>query len=633
MMESNWEQFVIDNGWRAKNRDLSVILNQSIKDIESIRATGAVKKLPKSKDFSELFSLWNGRLPTDDEWPTPVKYGKRGTYEWQQPEIALLISLVGQFGIKDIVETLSARLKKITGDVTAERSINSVQLYINRVGLQSKDVLGGITTSDAGREIGSLAIVNQAIQKQQLSARRVGRLWVISHESWKQWKSKRVFPPPGYVLLSSIKDELSIKSDKLSEFAKFGYVPSAVRCNPYGTKGPSTQFGTWYIDKKVADQLLSDRRAGRPMPWHGKPLKDNLRVTFKLWQSRIHPETCSTCIHIWGEEGAPKSFEDYMKRYPELAFGAKRHLTRPWTPGLTLSELADKSKCSIHTITTAISTGMLETTTENGLQYISKTDATRWIARKCPTGENEKSWLSLESAQKNYMFTAQELDRFIKRGELHSKIGTDGPMRGVIYVSKHQCAKLREKHGFSETEAAKRVGVSIPKLRMLLDGVQWRKADGIPLATVQAAIKRLNSKEGYTLDEAAEILGTTLQWVIDRKMDGTIKVLKSKWDGRRVYITDPTLQRLKQVLENPVKKVKFNSNWLRLSEAADEAGVTNGTLMKWANNNEIQRKMASNGWRYHREAVRARARKYWQSVRFHRATPPEWLVAENAAAA
>ena len=135
------------------------------------------------------------------------------------------------------------------------------------------------------------------------------------------------------MLLTSIKKALSIRSDKLSEFARAGHIPTAKRCNPYGTKGPSTQFGTWWIDKKVAAKLVADRRAGRPMPWHGKPNPDNLRVTFKLWQKRKHPASCKTCAAIWGKKGAPRTFDDYALRYPPLAHGAKTASNPSLEPG------------------------------------------------------------------------------------------------------------------------------------------------------------------------------------------------------------------------------------------------------------------------------------------------------------
>lgn len=627
----DWKWFVLAYGWRAKLHELASVVGQDAEDVERLRRTGACQKLQKWKGFSELFSLWHGRQPEDSDWPLPRKMGSRGTYEWQGPEIALLASLVGSLGVSDIAQTLTNRLRERTGDPSAERNKTAVQLRINQIGMQTKDVIGGITTADAGREIGSLAIINQAINNKQLTAVRVGRLWVIPHDAWKSWKEKRVFPPEGYVLLSSIRDALSIRSDKLSEFARMGYIQTAMRCNPYGTKGPSTQFGTWYIDKEVADKMLADRRAGRPMPWHGKPILDNLRVTFKLWEKRKHPASCETCAEIWGTKGAPRSFEEYAERYAPLVHGAKRHLTREWTPGMTIPEVAAHAGCSTGHVRRAIDKGMLETRSEGTRQYVSRTDATRWKARKCPAGDSVKSWISIDTASKQYLFTPRELRGFITSGKLKSKIGTDGPMKGMVYVSKHQCGKLREEIGFSEEQAARRVGVTVPRLRILLEGVDWRKAEGIPLATVQAAIKRLESCEGYTIEQAAEKVGESVQWVLDRKRDGTIKVSQAKWDRRRVYITEPMLKRLQETKQNPIRKEqRFNDDWLRLSEAAFEAGVTATTIIRWAESSELERRQSKVGWRYHREAVRARARIYWKSVRFLRATAPGWMLAEGA---
>ena len=264
--DTEWQQFVLANGWKAHAHDMVVVLGQSFEDIQKVRRTGACTRLPKAKGFSELFTLWHGRLPADEEWPIPMKMGVDNSYEWQGPELALLASLVGRLGVAEIAQVLTNRLREKTGDLSAERTDIAVQVRMNKIGLQTKDVLGGITTAEAGREIGSLAIINQAIHKKHLPAVQQGRLWVIPHEAWKAWKAKRIFPPKGYVLLTSIKEALSIKSDKLSEFARMGYIPTAIRCNPYGTKGPSTQFGTWYIDKKVANKLVADRRAGFPMP-------------------------------------------------------------------------------------------------------------------------------------------------------------------------------------------------------------------------------------------------------------------------------------------------------------------------------------------------------------------------------
>src|SRR3546814_8895688 len=97
-----WEQFVLDYGWRAKLHELAHVVNQSVEVIERFRRTGAVKRLPKAKTFDELYTLWHGRAPTEADWPIPRKYPRREAYEWQSPELALLASLVGQLGLKDI---------------------------------------------------------------------------------------------------------------------------------------------------------------------------------------------------------------------------------------------------------------------------------------------------------------------------------------------------------------------------------------------------------------------------------------------------------------------------------------------------------------------------------------------------
>ena len=210
-----WERFVIDHGHQAVARDIAFILRRPVMEISRLRAAGACSKGGRRKNFAELFSLWHGREAADDEWPPPRKSGQ-GKYEWQGPELGLLASLVGRLGKTEIAQVLTERLRRLTGDPTAFRSLHSLQVAINRIGMQSRDVIGGITTAEADREIGSLAIVNQAIHKGHIRALRVGRLWVIPHDVWAAWKTRRVFPPAGYVALSTLKQPLSIRSDKLS---------------------------------------------------------------------------------------------------------------------------------------------------------------------------------------------------------------------------------------------------------------------------------------------------------------------------------------------------------------------------------------------------------------------------------
>ena len=623
-----WHEFVIANGWQALAHDLAAVIGQPVDAIHRLRAARVCTRLGQAKGFAELFSLWHGREPREQDWPVPRKMGARGTYEWQAPEVALLAALVGQISQREIAEVLTARLREKSGDPEAERTATSVQVRTNLIGLQTTDVVGGLTTAAAARDIGSLAIVNQMIAKGEIPTRRVGRLHVIPRDAWEAWKSKRVFPPAGDVRLSSIREPLGIKSDKLSEFARMGLIPTANRCNPYGTKGPSTQFGTWWISAETAEKLLADRRAGLPMPWHGR-YTDNLRTTYKLYAKRQHPGACHTCAEIWGEKGAPKTFDDFSARYPGLAHGAKRHLTREWSPGLSLNEVATLLGCSEHRVRHAIQRGALAATRHARKLYVSRTDATRWKARKCPTGDSERSWISLATAQKQYLFTARELRCFMEQGALKSKIGTNGPMKGIVYVMRHQCGQLRERIGFTEEQAARRLGITVKRFRRLVEGVDWRQAEKVPLVTVHAVRKRLESCHGYTIEEAAEVLGQTTGWVREQITKGTTRVSRAKWDRRRVYLTEPMLKRLRKALQRPVDSEKLGAQWLRLSEAATEAAVSLATINAWGVRGELAYKEQKGVRRYHREAVRARARRYWENPRRHRQPPPDWLKEED----
>lgn len=626
-----WHRFVVDHGHQARGSDLAFILCRSVDEIERLRAAGVCSKGSGRKAFAELFRLWHGREPGEGEWPPPRIAGG-GKYEWQPPELALLASLVGRLGKQEIAQVLTERLRGVTGDQTASRSAGAVQVGINRIGMQTKDVIGGITTAEAAKEIGSLAMVNQAIHKGDIKAVRVGRLWVIPRKTWAAWKAKRVFPPADYVQLAALKQPLSIRSDKLSEYARMGYVPTALRCNPYGTGLHSTQFGTWYIDPKVAQQLIEDRRAGRPMPWHGKPLAENLRVTYRLWQQRKHPASCKTCATVWGREGPPYSFEAYAVRYPPLAHGAKRHLTLPWTPGLTITELARKSGCARSRVSRAIANGTVNVLDQGGEAHVSRTDATRWISRGCPVGDSRRSWISVATAVKRYLFSEQEIRGFIAQGRLKSKTGTDGGMRGIVYVSWQQCAAIRETVGFTEEEAARRACVTVAEFRAALTGVDWRGTGAIPLVTVQAVIKRRQSAPGYTIEEAAQALQRSVGWVEARIADGSVRPLQRRWDRNQLYLSEPMMRRLRAVPVCPRATDLPGEEDLRLGEAALEAGVTTSTITHWADAGELARIRTRSGWRYPREIVRARARLYWQRNRFHREVPPQWLQEERATA-
>lgn len=626
-----WERFVIEHGYRARASELASILGRTRDEIVRARLTRPCRTDSAAKQFEELFSLWHGRAPVEAEWPAPEKAGGDG-YAWQSPEVALVASLVGRMAVGEIAAVLTSRLQGLTGDLEAKRTETAVQVRINSIGLQSSDVVGGLTTTEAAEEVNSLAIVQNAIKKGVIKAHRVGRLWVIPYGEWETWKSGRVLPPEGHIQLSTIRERLGIASDKLSEFARMGHIPTAVRCTPLGGSAGSTQFGTWYISQAQANKMLADRKAGLPMPWHGKPLADNLRVTYKRWTERRHPESCESCRKIWGEAGPPATFEEYEKRYSQLDHGAKRHLTMVWTPGLTVREVSESCGIPEARVTEAISNGALSASTHDGVVYVTRTAATRWKARKCPTGESEMSWMSVEVASKTYLFTVAEIKALIADGTLKSKTGEAGAQRGVVYVLRNQCAELRAKLGFTEEVAARRVGVTVERLRVLLEGVNWRKEEGIPLDTVRAVIKRLESREGYTLEECASEVGMPLKWVKDRVADGTVRVARAKWDRRRLYLTELMLKRLRDAALMPCKAEALDSSqWLRLREAAREAGVSAATLCKWVDEGCISRQIESTGWRYQKIDIRWRARQYWATNRRVRAKPPAWLAGEMKA--
>ena len=197
-------------------------------------------------------------------------------------------------------------------------------------------------------------------------------------------------------------------------------------------------------------------------------------------------------------------------------------------------------------------------------------------------------------------------------------------------MSSQQCAKLREKIGFTAAEDARRAGVSLELFRAALAGVDWRKTKAIPLVTVQTVIKRLKSHPGYPIEAAARALGTTAAWVDGRISDGTVKLLCRTWSNEHLYLSEPMMKRLREAFTKLPPATTAPADGLRLSEAAFEAGVTATTIIKWANDGKLMRIKTPIGWKYPREQVRTRARQYWKTVRFHRAAPPEWLASESS---
>jgi hypothetical protein len=365
------------------------------------------------------------------------------------------------------------------------------------------------------------------------------------------------------------------------------------------------------------------------MPWHGRLLLSNLKQTYRIWQARQHPPACSTCAHIWGDLGVPQTFETYRDRYPPLDHGAKRHLTRPWAPGLTITQAAKQAKRPVSEVRKAIENRVLPTTEIEGVTRMTKTDVTRWIARKCPSGEGTKSWLALSSAERFYSFSLAELNAYIADGTLRHKIGENGPMRGLVYVLKQQCADLRARLGYSLKEAAARCRVTVDGMSTLLKGVQWREGERVPLSTLQAVQKRIQSSCGYEIEEAARLVERTVQWVNERIADGTIRVLATKWSPHRLYVSAPMLRRLKDAAERGVETVeKLGADWLTASAASLLAGVSLTTFQRWHEAGEILIKPSSKGPVFQDESVKLRAATYWRTARFKRPKYPAWLQSQ-----
>lgn len=314
--------FVLANGWRTREAWLAKVLDQPTAAIRQVRQSGACKRLPKRLDFGELFTMWHGRPPADDEWPAPGMKGTRQGYEWLQPERVLLARLVGTMSVDQIAGVLTDRLQRLTGDPAAERDRTAVQICINKLGLQAgTDLVGGITTREAATRAGGRARINSAIATGRLRTFRVGKRHVIPVEEFERWMATREQPPDGWLRLASLTKPLGISSDsKLPEYAALGYIPD-VRL----VRGIGTARGVWYIAPERHAQLLEDARAGRPMPWYGRPLPGNMRAMWAKWQRRKH-RWCRTCTAIW-QGKAPATFEEFSGRYESLTLGQKRHLT------------------------------------------------------------------------------------------------------------------------------------------------------------------------------------------------------------------------------------------------------------------------------------------------------------------
>lgn len=623
----SWESFVVTHGWKARSRDLAAVLGEPEESVRRVQETGACKRFSSRKDFAELFALKHGRPPRDDEWPVPLLLGR--AYEWLAPEHSLLASLVGQVGTREIAKVLTERLRKVTGDRKAERTVLAVQLHMGRLGLQSYDVVGGLLVSVAGKEIGSVAEVLCAIDTGALKTKtkKVGRLRVIPYKAWEDWKAGRARPPQDHVPLAPLAKRLGIRStSKLAEFAKSGRIPTATLVLSYGFGIVRGGSGAWYLHKDVAEKLVRDRRAGLPMPWHGKPDIQNMKVSYRRWQKKRHPDSCTTCCEIWGEQGTPKGWEDFQRRYPSLTFGAKRHITLAWAPGLTFQQLTKYARVPIATVRLAVKNGALVASRHGGRNYVTKTHAARWRSGGCRTGESRLSWMTLEQASRKYDISMRELRERIATGDLTTRQIAGKPC--VPYV---QLRHVRESLGYTEAQAAKRLGISVAEWRHMVKGVDWRQGERYSEKTVRAVLERFRKRHGFTVPEAARQLKRSRSWVQARIDDGTVKPSKTAW-SERVYLNTRMMARLKSFVEPPKPVAELGDDWLQLDAAVTVAGVSGSTLNNWTNQGGLTRKHDGRCWRYKLDPLKARARRYWRNPRLRRAVAPAWFQAESTVA-
>jgi len=624
----NWQSFCIQHGAYLRAAELAAIVEQPVKAIvklrEGVGRSGAKKRIP----YAEAFALWRGREPRDDEWPAPAHLRANGTgYEWQPPELAFLASLVGRLSKPQICDILTQRLRQRTGDPLAHRNEHAVQSALSRIGLQVGDVVGGLTPSEAGEEIGSSVPVYKAIDRGEIPVARVGKRLVIPRDAWENWKSERALVPAGYVRLRSIRDELAIRSDKLSEFARMGYVPQAIQCNIYGANSEKATQGAWYVPSHVAQALVADRHAGRPMPWHGKPMLDNLRQSYRTWLRKRHKDDCEGCKAIWGPDGPPKTFEDYCARYPALSFGAKRHLTFSFKPSLSIAALAREADCARKTVQLAIDNGVLRATGKP--LRISRIDATRWIARKKPHGAGKSSWIAKDTAFKWYGLDRGTVDAAIAAGTLRTQRITNGPKYGEIFVSRQQCRELRDAIGFTVDDVAKKLTLSVERVRDVLQGLDWRGGDRLSPSVVDAIEKRLEAKHSFTVDAVAQRLGKSPEWVRARIEAGLVKTRRARWHPDRQILSARTVAELQSIAEAELPD-RIPRDWVYCQGATKIAGVSSGTLNGWVDDGTLPYRETPAGRRYDPAEVMRRAKQHWETGRQRRGGPPAWL-ASNAA--
>lgn len=620
---SAWRTFVAANAHRGTVSMLAAVVRQPVSRVDHvvtrIRAGAGSKK--RAATFPELFAEFHGREPEEQEWPAPRKFA--WGYEWLAPELELLATLVGQLSGRDIASVLTQRLREVTGDSQAARGIVAVQGAAQRLGLQLGEALGGIACSAAALEIGSYNVVYHAIEARLLQAHKVGRIIVIDRASWKRFLASRDVIPDGYVRLSSIRTALGISSDaKLPEFASLGYIPTAVQIAPNGALGAGGGR-IWYISQEVADRLVADRRRGSPMPWHGKPLAINLKCSYRRWRERRHPASCKTCREIWGGGGAPGSQQAFDQVYPGLTRKQKRHLTQQWCPGLTVDEAADLTGQSAVTLRAAVKSGELKYKRASNVLYFTEAAVLRWAKNQSARSGKDRfvrqDWIAAR-----YGFTAREINALCVEGTLRR--------RGKA-ISEADCITYRLSHGIGVRSAAKHLGVSVPRLKRMIedlcgtcdDIVGWNR-----FRHIQSLVSRVQS---ISIEAAAQQLGKDVEWVKAHIDAGTVVPTTSKWARSERMLSKASVRKLRGLrrrkLPVPPAAVPANADeWMTTPQAAKFAGVSTTLILRWRQEGGIPERLERTTVLLERKALRRRAARYWRHERtrnYSRRPPPAWL--------
>lgn len=627
----SWQRFVLTDGCRAFQRDLSIVLGVPEDEIRRFRhGQGATASSRARPAFEDVFEAWHGRSPRDEEWPVP-RVRVNGHYEWLGNEVSLLLSMVGSFGVDDISEMLTTRLRNLTGDPAASRTVHSVQNQINKHGMTLGDVSGGVTVHDAGLQVGSESTVRSLIQTGALPTFRAGRRLVIPHAAWKRFLENRGTIPDDHVRLADLRAPLGVRSNKLSEFARLNLIPGALRIRADGVGMPNTRHGTWFVPRDLADRLVADRRAGLPMPWHGAALPDNLKSTWHKWQARKHSASCSRCGEIWGEYGAPATLEAFCRRYPLLGPDEKRHLTKIEYDGMTIARVADVAGLSRSSVERAIQDGYLAAVTVPGGKRVTREQFDAWRSGRGRRSRSEE-WMTREDAMRVFAFSEKEMALWIAA----MRISTSFTDRRTL-VSKADCHDVRRETGYSFDEALACLCARGSALMREIKALHLDPEQPIPaevIENIRATRRKTSVASYYSFGEAALALGVDVAWVEARRDDGTIVVRKSPAAGGDTVITGRMLARMRRVLDGiDTRKVVPLSRpgWSRLAAAAMLAGVSIGTIQNWNKDGRLVFEDRPMGRYYEDQSVKAVARKYWASARHVRRQPPGWLVAEGFA--